>query len=80
LAVAKKRQTFGKIQRERERAEKRARKQEKKEERKAAALAAAEGGVGEELGAGTPEEPSDPEQAASASGDAADADSSRDPV
>jgi hypothetical protein len=34
--MAKKRQTFGKIQRERERAEKRARKLEKKEERKAA--------------------------------------------
>jgi hypothetical protein len=43
--VAKKRQTFGKIQRERERAEKRARKQEKKEEKKAAALAAAELGI-----------------------------------
>jgi hypothetical protein len=78
--VAKKRQTFGKIQRERERAEKRARKQEKKEERKAAALAAAEGGVGEELAAGTPEEPSDPEQAASASGDTVDSDSPRDSV
>lgn len=34
--MAKKRQTFGKIQRERERAEKRARKLEKKEEKKAA--------------------------------------------
>jgi hypothetical protein len=34
--VAKKRQTFGKMQRERERAEKRARKQEKKDEKKAA--------------------------------------------
>jgi hypothetical protein len=43
--VAKKRQTFGKIQRERERAEKRARKMEKKEERKATALAAAELGL-----------------------------------
>jgi hypothetical protein len=43
--VAKKRQTFGKIQRERERAEKRARKLEKKEERKATALAAAELGI-----------------------------------
>ncbi len=35
LQMAKKRQTFGKIQRERERAEKRAQKLEKKEERKA---------------------------------------------
>lgn len=43
--MAKKRQTFGKIQRERERAEKRARKQEKKEEKKAAAIAAAELGI-----------------------------------
>lgn len=43
--MAKKRQTFGKIQRERERAEKRARKLEKKEETKAAALAAAELGI-----------------------------------
>jgi hypothetical protein len=43
--VAKKRQTFGKIQRERERAEKRARKLGKKEETKAAALAAAELGI-----------------------------------
>jgi hypothetical protein len=34
--MAKKRQTFGKIQRERERAEKRERKQEKKEAKKAA--------------------------------------------
>ena len=34
--MAKKRQTFGKMQRERERAEKRARKQEKKDEKKAA--------------------------------------------
>ena len=37
--MAKKRQTFGKIVRERERAEKRARKQEKKLERKLAAAA-----------------------------------------
>lgn len=43
--MAKKRQTFGKIQRERERAEKRARKLEKKEEKKATALAAAELGL-----------------------------------
>ena len=43
--MAKKRQTFGKMQRERERAEKRARKQEKKEEKKAFALEAAELGI-----------------------------------
>lgn len=43
--MAKKRQTFGKIQRERERAEKRARKLEKREERKAFAQAAAELGI-----------------------------------
>lgn len=42
---AKKRQTMGKIMRERERAEKRARKQEKKDEKKAVALAAAELGI-----------------------------------
>jgi hypothetical protein len=36
--AAKKRQTMGKLIRERERAEKRARKQEKKEAKKAAAL------------------------------------------
>jgi hypothetical protein len=47
--VAKKRQTFGKMQRERERAEKRARKQEKKDEKKAAALAAAEDGGATDL-------------------------------
>ena len=40
---AKKRQTMGKLMRERERAEKRARKQEKKDAKKAAALAAHEG-------------------------------------
>jgi hypothetical protein len=78
--VAKKRQTFGKMQRERERAEKRARKQEKKEERKAAALAEAEAPAGEELGPGSPEEPGDPDQAEIVTGDAADSDSSRDPV
>lgn len=39
---AKKRQTMGKLMRERERAEKRARKQEKKDNKKAAALAARE--------------------------------------
>jgi hypothetical protein len=38
--AAKKRQTMGKMMRERERAEKRARKQEKKEQKKADALAA----------------------------------------
>jgi hypothetical protein len=43
--AAKKRQTMGKLMRERERAEKRARKQEKKEAKKAAALAAREGGT-----------------------------------
>ena len=43
--AAKKRQTFGKMQRERDRAEKRARKQEKKDEKKAVALAAAEAGL-----------------------------------
>ena len=43
--MAKKRQTFGKMQRERERAEKRARKLEKKEEKKALALEAAELGI-----------------------------------
>lgn len=40
--AAKKRQTMGKMMRERERAEKRARKQEKKDAKKAAALAALE--------------------------------------
>jgi hypothetical protein len=57
--VAKKRQTFGKMQRERERAEKRARKAEKKEERKATALAAEEAGLSVEeflLRTGRPEE------------------------
>jgi len=42
IDVAKKRQTFGKIQRERERAEKRERKQEKKLAKKTAAVAEAE--------------------------------------
>jgi hypothetical protein len=42
--AAKKRQTMGKLMRERERAEKRARKQEKKDAKKAAALAEREGG------------------------------------
>jgi hypothetical protein len=42
---ARKRQTMGKMIRERERAEKRARKQEKKEEKKAIAVAAAEAGL-----------------------------------
>jgi hypothetical protein len=70
---AKKRQTMGKLMRERERAEKRARKQEKKDLKKAAALAAREGeavGTAEAEGSGqngeTPsmrglEEPSDPQ-------------------
>jgi hypothetical protein len=45
--AAKKRQTMGKLMRERERAEKRARKQEKKDAKKAAALAEREGGAGD---------------------------------
>lgn len=53
--MAKKRQTFGKIQRERERAEKRARKLEKKEEKKAAAAA----GLPYPYGAETDEETGD---------------------
>jgi hypothetical protein len=63
--VAKKRQTFGKMQRERERAEKRARKQEKKDEKKATALEAAELGITvEELAArqGLPVEDPEPEE------------------
>ena len=64
--MAKKRQTFGKIQRERERAEKRARKQEKKEEKKAVALAAEELGLTveeyNELEGRTPESPSTDEE------------------
>ena len=64
--MAKKRQTFGKMQRERERAEKRARKQEKKDEKKAFAQTAAEMGITvEELaeleGRGVQEEPADGE-------------------
>jgi hypothetical protein len=43
--MAKKRQTFGKMQRERERAEKRARKQERKEDRKLMQAAAEEAGL-----------------------------------
>jgi hypothetical protein len=58
---AKKRQTMGKMIRERERAEKRARKQEKKEERKAAALAAAEGGDATELEASADVDPAQSE-------------------
>ena len=69
--MAKKRQTFGKLQQERERAEKRARKQEKKEEKKAAALAGEEGTAAaeEEVEIGTAEEPNEPQQAAIPSGD-----------
>jgi hypothetical protein len=68
--VAKKRQTFGKIQRERERAEKRARKQEKKDEKKAVALAAEELGLTveeyNELEGRAPEQPgADEDQTAS---------------
>lgn len=47
---AKKRQTMGKLIRERERAEKRARKQEKKDEKKALAAAIREGGIQPESG------------------------------
>jgi hypothetical protein len=70
LYVAKKRQTFGKMQRERERAEKRARKQEKKDEKKAAAIQAAELGITvEELaeleGRGRADEPEPEEELAS---------------
>jgi hypothetical protein len=58
---AKKRQTMGKIIRERERAEKRARKQEKKDEKKAAALAEHEpetvGEPGDDETAGVPLSP-----------------------
>jgi hypothetical protein len=68
--VAKKRQTFGKMQRERERAEKRARKQEKKDEKKAMAIAAAELGISVEEYAEreglTPDEPESEEELASA--------------
>jgi hypothetical protein len=78
--MAKKRQTFGKMQRERDRAEKRARKQEKKEERKAAALAAAEGGVAEEHGVADGEEPSELEQAAVPAGEAEEAGSPPEPA
>jgi hypothetical protein len=78
--MAKKRQTFGKMQRERDRAEKRARKQEKKEERKAAALAAADPAVAEELGIVDGEEPGDPEQAAIPSGEAEESGSPPEPA
>lgn len=62
--VAKKRQTFGKIQRERERAEKRERKLEKKQEKKAAALAEAEA-AGDEAEAPEAEEPGADQELAS---------------
>jgi hypothetical protein len=58
--MAKKRQTFGKLQRERERAEKRARKQEKKEMKKAEAeeaLTAPESETSAEVDTPTVEEP-----------------------
>lgn len=57
--MAKKRQTFGKLQRERERAEKRARKQEKKEMKKAEAeaLTAPESEASPEVDTPTAEEP-----------------------
>lgn len=57
---AKKRQTMGKMMRERARADKRARKQEKKDEKKAAALAAAEGTDVTELEAPADDETADP--------------------
>src|SRR5215218_1329989 len=60
--VAKKRQTFGKIQRERE--EKRERKLEKKQEKKAAALAEAEA-AGDEAEAPEAEEPGADQELAS---------------
>jgi PadR family transcriptional regulator, regulatory protein AphA len=78
--MAKKRQTFGKLQRERERAEKRARKQEKKEEKKAAALAAEESEAAGEFGTGTAEEPSEPEELALPPEGAPEPGSSREPV
>jgi hypothetical protein len=62
--MAKKRQTFGKIQRERERAEKRERKLEKKLEKKAAALAENEP-AGEEPEAPDAAEPGADEELAS---------------
>jgi hypothetical protein len=73
---AKKRQTMGKIMRERERAEKRARKQEKKDEKKAVREAEAAGlpyplagddeleEPGEAAEAGQPGEPDEPERSA----------------
>lgn len=76
--MAKKRQTFGKIQRERERAERRARKQEKKDERKAAALAAAEATPADELGIESVEESGEPRQVATPSEDVEEAGQSRD--
>lgn len=60
---AKKRQTLGKIRRERERAEKRALKQEKKEQKKAAAAA-----LREAEAAGIPFTPT-PDTGASADGE-----------
>ncbi|HET6641811.1 MAG TPA: hypothetical protein VFG93_00920 [Gaiellaceae bacterium] len=77
--MAKKRQTFGKMQRERDRAEKRARKQEKKEERKAAALAG-DPAVAEELGAADGEEPSELEESAIPSGETEDSGSPPEPA
>jgi hypothetical protein len=66
---AKKRQTMGKIMRERERAEKRARKQEKKDEKKAVREAEAAGiaypATDEESGEpGELDEPGEPERSA----------------
>ena len=78
--MAKKRQTFGKMQRERDRAEKRARKQEKKEERKAAALAGTDPSVAEELGTADGHEPGEPEEAAIPSGEAEESGSPPEPA
>jgi hypothetical protein len=78
--MAKKRQTFGKMQRERDRAEKRARKQEKKEERKAAALAGTDPSVAEELGTADGDEPGEPEEAAIPSGEAEESGSPPEPA
>jgi hypothetical protein len=62
--VAKKRQTFGKIQRERERAEKRERKLEKKAARKAEAVAEPEP-LGMDVEAPDAEEPRTDDELAS---------------
>ena len=63
--MAKKRQTFGKMQRERERAEKRARKQEKKDEKKAAVEAGFVFETGEYIPPAVQPEPDPDEELAS---------------